>query len=136
MASFVLVAVHPADGQIVLVQQDVIHPPGVHADGKGDFSRFPRLFQTRQDLAEQPVGVPYQMPAGGVRPRFRTVGKAVNFLRDQPAPFEMTQNVPPRRRPDVDRQIIIFHASPSFPPVRVRFIIPHFFLLVYMCPED
>lgn len=57
------------------------------------------------------------------------VGKAVNFLRDQPAPLEMPQNMPPRRRPDVDRQIITFHPSPSRPPSAFALLYHTFFLL-------
>ena len=92
------VAVQGQNGPVLVVQQHIVHRPGVDAHAVGHNALLLAGIQAADHLTAQPVQVPHQMAV----PLIGQVGKAVDLFHLQFAVLTPGGNVPPGGRADVN----------------------------------
>ena len=103
---------------VVLVEQHVVHGPGIDADGGRRESLFVRGGQAGDDVLGQRVDVPHKMPAV---PR-ETILEAIDLGELHTPVNDPPHDVPPARCADVDGEMALLHGM-SFPRIRWKRIL-------------
>ena len=85
-----------------LVQQDIIHPPGINAHGNRDFSRGLTGGHALEHMLPQAVHLPAQVAVA----LHHDIIEAVDFLQDNLSFLQVGQDVPPARGAHIHRQNI------------------------------
>ena len=91
----------------VLIQQHIVHAPGIDRDGGWDLSKFPAVLQSLQDSLSDVVHVPADMAVS----HDLAVVKPSDLFQDHLPILQMSQDVAPAGRSDVNGKIIVLHVS-------------------------
>ncbi|GHU56924.1 hypothetical protein FACS189442_5800 [Spirochaetia bacterium] len=87
---FIPVRIYRSNTAAFPVDQNIIDPPGVNADGNGYLAEFPAFFYTLHDFAVKP----FRVPDKGIVFLYRAVGETVYLFQYRLPCLKVSQDMP------------------------------------------
>ena len=94
---------------VVCIEQDIVHCPGIDADGIGNKTTLPCHTQALDDVLEELVHVPAEVPIL----LDEAILEAIDLLEDHAAVDDFAHDVAPARGADVDSKMPLSHCLPN-----------------------